>query len=163
LIRRIKRAVIARQKVQVFKPSLDDRYGMNRIASHSKNEIEATPIPAEDPELLLEALQPETKVVGLDEAQFFNWEVVDVCRAVAAKGIRVIVTGLDLDYAARPFGPMPQLLAVAEKVDKLTAICDICGAEATRTQRLTASTDQVEIGASEKYAARCSEHHSVPK
>jgi len=167
LIRRLRRARIARQKVQVFKPIIDNRYGLEKVTSHAGSEFEAQPIrQATEIPALVEA---DTTVVALDEAQFFEPEVCEVCRTLAARGVRVIVAGLDQDFRAEPFGPMPQLLALAEEVDKLHAICAVCGGEASRTQRLingqpAAYDDPIMVvGASEMYEARCREHHLVPR
>ncbi len=167
LIRRLRRARIARQPVQVFKPVIDNRYAVEKVKSHAGSEFEATPV-AHAVEIL-PLIKPETTVVALDEAQFFDAEVGALCRALADRGVRVIVAGLDQDFRGEPFGPMPQLLALAEHVDKLHAICAVCGDEASRTQRLingepARSTDPVVVvGASELYEARCREHHAVPK
>jgi thymidine kinase len=166
LIRRLRRARIARQCVQVFKPAVDVRYALEKVTSHAGSEFEATPVPgAAD---ILPRVQPDTTVVALDEAQFFEREVLQHCQALAARGVRVIVAGLDQDFRGEPFGPMPELMALAEKVDKLHAICAVCGGEASRTQRLIngepAGFDQpvVVVGAAELYEARCREHHLVP-
>ena len=167
LIRRLRRARIARQKVQVFKPVIDNRYAAEKVTSHAGGEFEATPLArAAD---ILPAVEADTTVVAIDEAQFFEPGVVELCRALARRGLRVIAAGLDQDFRGEPFGPMPQLLAVAEHVDKLHAICAVCGGEASRTQRLIngqpAGYDDpiVAVGASELYEARCAEHHSVPR
>jgi thymidine kinase len=167
LIRRLRRARIARQNVQVFKPVIDSRYAVEKVTSHAGSEFEATPVNcAAD---ILPLVLPDTTVVALDEAQFFEPEVAQLCRELAARGTRVIAAGLDQDFRGEPFGPMPQLMALAEHVDKLHAICAVCGGEASRTQRLI--NDQpawydepvVVVGASELYEARCREHHSVPR
>lgn len=167
LIRRLRRARIAKQNVQVFKPSLDNRYALEKVTSHAGAEFEATPVArAAD---LLPLVKPDTTVVALDESQFFGPEVSDVCNALAARGVRVIVAGLDQDFRGEPFGPMPQLLALAEHVDKLHAICAVCGDEGARTQRLINgeparySDPVVVVGASEMYEARCREHHVAPR
>jgi thymidine kinase len=166
LIRRLRRARIARQSVQVFKPIIDNRYGLDKVTSHAGSEFEATPVRhAADIERLL---RPETTVVAIDEAQFFEPEVCEFSQQLAERGIRVIVAGLDQDFRGEPFGPMPQLMSLAEHVDKLHAICAVCGEEASRTQRLIndqpAAYDEpvVVVGASELYEARCREHHDVP-
>lgn len=165
LIRRLRRARIARQNVLVFKPIIDNRYAHEKVTSHAGLEFEAIPVARASETMPL--IQPETTVVALDEAQFFEADAIEVCRTLAARGIRVIVAGLDQDFRGEPFGPMPQLLAVAEHVDKLHAICAVCGGEASRTQRLIngqpARYDEpiVVVGASELYEARCSEHHRV--
>jgi len=166
LIRRLRRARIARQSVQVFKPIIDNRYGLDKVTSHAGSEFEATPVRrAADIEALL---RPETTVVAIDEAQFFEPEVAAFSQRLAERGIRVIVAGLDQDFRGEPFGPMPQMMSLAEHVDKLHAICAVCGEEASRTQRLIndqpAAYDEpvVVVGASELYEARCREHHAVP-
>ncbi len=166
LIRRVRRAVIARQRVQVFKPRLDNRYAASQVASHDGLQYQAEVI--ERAGEILERLRPDTTVVAIDEAQFFDWQVADVARVLADRGLRVIITGLDLDFRGEPFGPMPLLMAEAEVVDKLHAICVRCGAPASRTQRLINGqpahyTDPVIlVGASEVYEARCRECHEVP-
>jgi thymidine kinase len=167
LIRRLRRARIAKQNVQVFKPIIDTRYTLEKVTSHAGSEFEATPVArAAD---ILPLVRPDTTVVAIDEAQFFEPEVVEVCRTLAARGVRVIVAGLDQDFRGEPFGPMPQLLSMAEHADKLHAICAVCGGEASRTQRLIngqpADYDDpvVVVGASELYEARCREHHQVPR
>ena len=166
LIRRLRRARIARQNVQVFKPSIDNRYSLEKVTSHAGSEFAATPVRrATDIESLL---LPDTTVVAIDEAQFFEPAVCEFSQKLAERGIRVIVAGLDQDFRGEPFGPMPQLMALAEHVDKLHAICAVCGEEASRTQRLI--NDQpaaynepvVVVGASELYEARCRDHHAVP-
>jgi thymidine kinase len=166
LLRRVRRAEIARQQVQVFKPKLDDRYDLTQVYSHDGLHWEAETI--EQAEEILEKLRPGTTVVAIDEAQFMDWSVADVARILADRGLRVIVTGLDLDFRGEPFGPMPLLLAEAEMVDKLQAICVRCGAPASRTQRLIngrpAGYDDpiILVGASEVYEARCRDCHEVP-
>jgi thymidine kinase len=166
LIRRVRRAEIARQKVQVFKPKIDYRYALANVASHDGLQYHAEAI--ELAEEILDRVHPDTNVVAIDEAQFFDWSVADVARLLADQGMRVIVTGLDVDFRGEPFGPMPLLLAEAELVDKLHAICVVCGAPASRTQRLidgrpASYTDPVIlVGASEVYEARCRECHEVP-
>jgi thymidine kinase len=166
LIRRLRRARIARQNVQVFKPVIDNRYGLEKVTSHAGTEFEATPVHSADQISAL--IRPGTTVVAIDEAQFFGAEVCLVGQQLAAGGVRVIVAGLDQDFRGEPFGPMPQLMALAEDVTKLHAICAVCGEEASRTQRLIdnqpASFDQpvVVVGASELYEARCRQHHDVP-
>ncbi len=167
LIRRTRRAIIARQTVQVFKPIIDNRYGVERVTSHDGQNIDAQPIAqaGEIPALL----SPKTTVVAIDECQFFDDAIVPIATDLAARGLRVICAGLDLDFRGEPFGPMPQLLARAEEVVKLHAICVICGEEASRTQRLVngrpARYDDpiIMIGAKEVYEARCREHHNVPR
>jgi thymidine kinase len=166
LIRRVRRAEIAKQKVQVFKPSLDDRYSTQGVASHSGFYWEAVPV--KDVADIAARLESDTDVVAVDEAQFFDWTIADLCSDLADRGVRVIVAGLDLDFRGEPFGPMPLLMAQAEIVDKLQAICVRCGAPASRTQRLVnglpASYDDdiIRVGASEVYEARCRRCHQVP-
>jgi thymidine kinase len=166
LIRRVKRAQIARQRVQVFAHAIDTRYGTAKVASHSGADLDAHPI--QRASQIIEQLLPDVDVVAVDEAQFFDWEIADVVNVLAQRGIRVIVAGLDTDFRGEPFGPMPVLMAQAEKVDKLNAICMVCGGEASRTQRLVngqpAAFDDpvVVVGANEMYEARCRGHHQVP-
>ena len=166
LIRRVRRATIARQRVQVFKPKLDDRYALGHVASHDGLQCDAEVI--EDAREIMAKVRPETTVVAIDEAQFFDWQVADVARLLADRGLRVIITGLDLDFRAEPFGPMPLLMAEAEMVDKLHAICVQCGALASRTQRLINGQPAnyrdpvIMVGADEVYEARCRECHQVP-
>jgi thymidine kinase len=157
LIRRMTRAQIARQKLQVFKPAIDDRYGREFVASHNSNRIESVPV--QNPREILSLLDDCTRVVGVDEAQFFDASIVEVVERLAMRGIRVVVAGLDMDYLGRPFGPMPQLLAIAEQVTKLSAICMVCGAPASRSQRITNSAETVLVGAHDSYEARCRAHH----
>jgi thymidine kinase len=167
LIRRLRRATIARQKVQVFKPAIDNRYAEQKVTSHAGSAYDAFPIQSST-EIMLK-LEPDTTVVAIDEAQFFDQGVASVARQLADRGYRVIVAGLDTDFRGEPFGPMPVLMAEAEKVDKLQAICMVCGEPACRTQRLVngkpARYDDpiVIVGASEMYEARCRDHHKVPK
>ncbi len=167
LIRRVRRAQIARQKVQVFKPSLDDRYALEKVTSHNGMNLDATTVTKA--EEILDLVEPDTAVVAIDEVQFFDWTIAEVCNTLADEGKRVIVTGLDMDFRGEPFGPMPLLMAEAERVDKLSAICVVCGAPASRTQRLIdgqpASYDDpvIMVGASEVYEARCRHCHEVPK
>ncbi|HHH40736.1 MAG TPA: thymidine kinase, partial [Chloroflexi bacterium] len=157
LIRRVHRAQIARQKVQVFKPSLDDRYTLEQVTSHNGMGLDA--IVVHEAEEILRLVEPDTEVVAIDEAQFFGWEIAEVCDTLANRGVRVIVAGLDMDFRGEPFGPMPVLMAQAEKVDKLQAICVVCGQEASRTQRLIngrpAAYDDpvILVGAQEVYEA----------
>lgn len=166
LIRRVKRAQIAKQKVQVFKPATDTRYDLEKVTSHSGGQIEATIVP--DAESILSLVEPDTSVVAVDEVQFFNWEIAEICEVLADRGLRVIAAGLDMDFRGEPFGPMPILMAQAEIVDKLQAICVQCGAPANRTQRLVdgrpANYDDpvIQVGASEVYEARCRVCHQVP-
>ena len=165
LIRRVRRAQIARQKVQVFKPSLDDRYTLEKVTSHNGMGLDATLLT--EAREILDLVEPDTAVVAIDEVQFFDWTIARVCNTLAENGKRVIVTGLDMDFRGEPFGPMPLLMAEAERVDKLSAICVVCGAPASRTQRLIdgqpASYDDsvIMVGASEVYEARCRHCHQV--
>jgi thymidine kinase len=166
LIRRVRRAQIARQRVAVFKPALDERYDRRQVASHNGARIEAVPVRASAD--ILRHLPDGVTVAAIDEAQFLDGGIVDVAQELAGRGIRVIVAGLDMDFRGEPFGAMPKIMALAESVDKLQAICMICGAPASRTQRLVegrpaAYTDPIIlIGAQEAYEARCREHHVVP-
>jgi thymidine kinase len=166
LIRRVRRAVIARQQVQVFKPILDDRYSAEKVSSHDGLHWDALAVGTANE--ILNLVRDGTDVVAIDEAQFFDWAIVDVCEQLAQRGKRVIITGLDMDFRGEPFGPMPVLMAQAEMVDKLQAICAVCGAPASRTQRLIngmpANYDdpQILVGANEVYQARCRHCHEVP-
>ncbi|MGE0393665.1 MAG: thymidine kinase [Vicinamibacterales bacterium] len=153
LIRRLRRAQIARQRVQIFKPAIDIRYASDHIVSHSEMRIPSEQV--ESARELLERVAPKTEVVGIDEGQFFDAELPAVCNRLADLGKRVIVAGLDQDYLGKPFEPMPQLLAVAEYITKTLAICMVCGAPANHTQRLVASGDRVLLGATGTYEARC--------
>lgn len=166
LIRRINRARIAKQRVQVFKHSIDDRYAVDQVVSHDGAKAEAIKVnKAKD---ILKYLDHDAVVITIDEVQFFDREIVDVCVKLADQGKRVIVAGLDQDFRGEPFGPTPALMAVAEFVDKMQAICMICGNPATRTQRLIngkpASYDDpvILVGAKESYEARCRKCHEVP-
>ena len=153
LIRRLRRAAIARQRVQIFKPKIDERYAADEIVSHS-----GLGIPSEvvtKAEEVLERMQSRTEVIGIDEAQFLGEELVNVCTKLADSGKRVIVAGLDTDYRGRPFEPMPRLLSVAEEITKLLAICVRCGNPAVHTQRLVESEELVVVGAGGMYEARC--------
>jgi thymidine kinase len=153
LIRRLRRAQIARQKVQIFKPRIDDRYAEDHITSHSEMRIRSENV-ASSAELL-SRVEPETEVVGIDEGQFFDIELPAVCNTLADQGKRVIVAGLDQDYLGKPFEPMPQLLAIAEYITKTLAICVVCGSPANHTQRLVVSAERVLVGAQGTYEARC--------
>ncbi len=153
LIRRLNRARIARQKVQVFKPKIDERYSKEHIASHSGQTHGSTPV-ATTAEMMSQVLD-DTQVVGIDEGQFFDMAIVAAVNQLAAEGRRVIVAGLDQDYTGRPFEPMPQLLSIAEFITKTHAICVKCGATANYSQRTVESKARVEVGASDKYEARC--------
>lgn len=165
LIRRLRRAVIARQQVQVFKPAIDNRYHGEKVTSHNGLNFEAQPVASAAD--VREQLSPETTVVAIDEVQFFDDDVVGLCESLADEGLRVICAGLDTDFRGVPFGPMPDLMARAEQVDKLHAICVVCGGEASRTQRLIdgqpAAFDDpvVMVGAAEVYEARCRQCHRV--
>ena len=153
LIRRLRRAQIARQRVQIFKPKLDSRFSDDHIVSHSEMKMKSQLVgsAAEIPPLV----DGRTQVVGIDEAQFFDLELVDVCNRLADMGKRVIVAGLDQDYRGRPFDPMPQLLSIAEYITKTLAICVRCGAPANRTQRTVDNPERVLVGATDSYEARC--------
>lgn len=157
LIRRVRRAQIARQPLQVFKPGIDDRYHATRVVSHSSAEFEA--ITVSTSQQIAERVSSDVKVLGIDEVQFFDEGVVELCERLANRGVRVIVAGLDLDYLGRPFGPVPKLMAVAEYVTKTLAICMRCGAPAGRSQRLSGGRDQVVVGAADSYEARCRKCH----
>jgi thymidine kinase len=166
LLRRVRRAELARQRVQVFKPSLDNRYGLASVNSHDGRKAEA--IAVDSPATILEHLTEGTTVVAIDEAQFFDMSLVIICRQLADRGVRVITAGLDLDFRGEPFGPIPTLMAQAEQVDKLHAICVRCGNEASRSQRLINGQPAnyhdsvILIGATEAYEARCRQCHEVP-
>lgn len=168
LIRLLRRAVIARQIVQVFKPAIDVRYDSGvKVTSHAGMAFDA--IPVKNASEILEKVNKETTVVGIDEAQFLDEEIVTVVQTLADRGIRVIVAGLDTNFRGEPFGSMPTLMAIAENVQKLHAICMVCGEPASRTQRLVngrpARYDEpiVVVGAAEMYEARCRKHHEVPR
>ena len=158
LIRRIRRAEIAKQRVKVFKPRIDDRYSEFEIVSHNEQAYPSEVVSYADeiPEKCFDA-----EVIGIDEAQFFDNNLIDVCQQLADSGKRVIVAGLDQDYRSVPFEPMPQLLAVAEYITKTLAVCVVCGAPANRTQRVTDSDEQILVGAKNHYEARCRLHHIV--
>jgi thymidine kinase len=166
LLRRLRRATIARQNVQLFKPAIDNRYGVTTVASHDGAKWEGTVIT--EASEILDLVKPDTHIIAIDEVQFFDDAIVDVCDALALQGKRVIVAGLDLDFRGEPFGPMPALMAKAESVNKLHAICMVCGGEASRTQRLIDGKPAyyedpvVLIGAAESYEARCRGCHQVP-
>ena len=167
LIRRLRRARIAKQNVQVFKPVIDNRYEHKKVTSHSGIDVDALPVDSSKDILL--ALEPDTTVVGVDEVQFFDDGIINVVEQLAERGFRVIVTGLDMDFRGEPFGCMPQLMARAERVEKLQAICMVCGKAASRTQRLVDGRPAhfndpvVVVGAQELYEARCRKHHKVPR
>ena len=167
LIRRVRRAVIARKSVQVFKSHLDDRSGVYSVTTHDGGAVEALPVDSSAEVARL--VRPGSEVVAIDEAQFLDHAIVDVCTALAARGLRVIVAGTETDFRGAPFGPMPQLLAVAEQVDKLHAICMQCGNPAIRNQRLIDGhparfdSPTIMVGGSERYEARCRHCHEVPR
>jgi thymidine kinase len=167
MIRRLRRARIAKQNIQVFKPIIDTRYNVEKVTSHAGVEYEA--IPVNDSYEVKTKIMTKTTVVGIDEAQFFDDGIIEVIDELADKGLRVIVTGLDMDFRGEPFGCIPVLMSKAEHIDKLHAICMVCGEDATRTQRLVdghpAHYDDpiVIVGASELYEARCRKHHEVPR
>ena len=167
LLRRVRRALIAKRRVQLFKSHLDDRYGgVFAVSSHDGHQAEAIPISSSVQ--IAESVRPNVDVVAIDEAQFLDGGVVRVANALADRGIRVIVAGTDMDFRGEPFGPIPELLAIAEKVDKLHAICVKCGDLATRNQRLIdgepapAEGPTIQVGGSESYEARCRRCHEVP-
>ncbi len=152
LIRRLRRAQIAQQKVEIFKPAIDNRYSEVEIVSHDAKSIKSVPVSSAKE--ILEKLS-DAEVVGIDEAQFFDDDIIDVCNTLANKGIRVIVAGLDMDFRGKPFGPMPQLMAIAEYVTKVHAICMRCGALAHYSHRISKSDKLVEIGEKDKYEPLC--------
>ena len=168
LIRRVRRALIARKKVQVFKSHLDERYaGLYHVSSHDGRTVEAVPV--DSPDQIAREVRADTQVVAIDEAQFLPPGIVDLATALAASGRRVILAGTDTDFRGEPFGPMPQLLAVAELVDKLHAICVVCGNAASRNQRLIDGkparydSPTIMVGGNESYEARCRSCHAVPR
>lgn len=157
LIRRVRRAQIARQKVQIFKPAVDTRYDEEDVVSHSSQSIKSEPV-ANSVDILIR-LKDSTRIVAIDEIQFFDDKIVTVVTKLARRGYRVICAGLDLDYKAKPFGPMPELLAIADNVTKINAICTVCGAPATRSQRMTDANNQFFLGEADHYQARCRAHY----
>jgi thymidine kinase len=159
LIRRIRRAQIARQQVAIFKPRMDTRFSDNHIVSHSDAKLQSTSV---DSSAQILSLAADAQVVGIDEGQFFDSGLVDVVETLANQGKRVIVAGLDQDYRGKPFEPMPQLLAIAEYITKTLAICVVCGNPADRTQRTTASSERVLVGAKDSYEARCRKCYVPP-
>ncbi len=167
LIRRVRRTEIAKQKIQVFKPKLDNRYAPQKVSSHNGIHWEASVV--EEAAEILTQVDEDTEVVAIDEAQFFDWSIAEVCNNLADRGMRVIVAGLDMDFRGEPFGPMPILISQAEHVDKLQAICVECGAPASRTQRLIDGQPAdyhdpvIMVGAKEAYEARCRNCHQVPR
>ncbi len=160
LIRRLRRAMIAKLKVRIFKPIIDNRYSSNKIVSHSEQALPSTLV--ESPQEILD-LADDAQVIGIDEAQFFSGDLADVCNELANRGKRVIVAGLDQDYKGVPFEPIPHLLAVSEYITKTLAICVVCGNPADKTQRKTASSERVLVGAADSYEARCRKCHYIPK
>lgn len=159
LIRRLRRAQIARQRVVVVKPSIDDRYDANDIVSHSSQRLESIPVQTLD-DIQDATRRAEPHVLGIDESQFFDEGLVDLAESIADSGVRVICAGLDLDYLGKPFGPIPSLLAIAESITKQLAICMVCGEPAARSQRVSETLDgvtdeQVLVGATDSYEARC--------
>ena len=153
LIRLIRRAQFAKQPVQVFKPKIDDRYSADHVASHNKSLVPSVVI--ERAAEIMHYLRPDTKVVGIDEAQFFDNELVDIATELADRGLRVIIAGLDTNWKAEPFEPIPALMAIAESVHKLQAVCMVCGEAASRTQRLVANQSEILVGDNTAYEARC--------
>jgi thymidine kinase len=160
LIRRLKRAQIAKQSVKIFKPRIDERYSKNSIVSHNEQSLPSILI-----DDIIEVLDHanDAQVIGIDEAQFFNESIVHICNLLASRGKRVIVAGLDQDYTGKPFEPIPQLLAVAEYITKQLAICVVCGNPADKTQRKTTNPERVVVGAADIYEARCRRCHYIPK
>jgi thymidine kinase len=160
LIRRLRRAQIAKQKVKIFKPKIDSRYSANSIVSHNEQSLPSILI--EDIVEILDHAN-DAQVIGIDEAQFFNEGIVGICNLLASRGKRVIVAGLDQDYTGKPFEPIPQLLAIAEYITKHHAICVVCGNPADKTQRKTSDSKRVVVGAADIYEARCRKCHYIPK
>ncbi len=160
LIRRLRRAQIAKQKVKIFKPRIDARYSKESIVSHNDQSLPSILI-----DDIIEVLENsnDAQVIGIDEAQFFNESIIHICNLLASKGKRVIVAGLDQDYTGKPFEPMPQLLAIAEYITKQHAICVVCGNPADKTQRKTTESERVIVGAANIYEARCRKCHYIPK
>jgi len=159
LIRRIRRAEYAKQKVLVFKPVIDNRYDANNIVSHSQ--MQAPSIPINAPGEIYSYLEDDVKIIAIDEAQFFDPSLVGICNDLADRGYRVIVAGLDQDYKGEPFGSMPQLMAIAEYITKNLAICVVCGNPANRTQRTIHKDEQILVGSTDAYEARCRNCHEV--
>lgn len=157
LIRRVKRAQIAKQRVQIFKPAIDIRYDETKVVSHSSLSIQSEPV--ENSIDILVKLKDSTRVVAIDEVQFFDEDIIKVVTKLANRGYRVICAGLDLDFRAVPFGPMPMLLAIADQVQKIQAICTVCGAPATRSYRTSSDEATVVLGETDKYQARCRAHY----
>ncbi len=167
LIRRARRAQIAKQRVQVFTPAIDTRYASHSVMSHNGQGFDARP--CNDSKEIGDCIEESTTVVAIDECQFFDQALIELVGRLAARGVRVILAGLDLDFRGEPFGPIPTLMCLAEEVTKLHAICTVCAEDASRTQRLVngkpARYDDplIQVGAAEAYEARCREHHTVPR
>jgi len=168
VIRRVRRAMIARKRVQVFKSHLDGRYaGIHAISSHDGRSVEAVPV--DSSAQIAQSLDPMAQVIAIDEAQFLDNAIVELTTSLAARGRRVIIAGTDTDFRGEPFGPMPQLMAVAEVVDKLHAICVLCGSPASRNQRLVEGrparydSPVIQVGGTESYEARCRACHQIPR
>ncbi len=160
LIRRLRRAQIAKQRVMIFKPAIDARYASDHIVSHSEQKLRSVPVKSAG-EILEKS--GDAQVIGIDECQFFDASLVAICNELANRGVRVIVAGLDMDYRGAPFEPMPQLMAIAEQVTKAQAICMQCGEPASYTQRLTAARERVVVGATQIYEARCRKCYLPPE
>lgn len=158
LIRRVRRAQFAKQKTQVFKPALDNRYHETNVSSHDQNQIQA--IPLKSIHDVWNYLETDTQVVGFDEGQFLTNDFVEIAKELAGRGMRVIIAGLDMDWKGQPFEPIPKLMAMAEEVTKPRAICMVCGSLASYTQKMRGSTSQIEIGSQNNYEARCRQHFS---
>ncbi|WP_312040064.1 thymidine kinase [Macrococcoides bohemicum] len=167
LIRRVRRGLFAKQRVIVFKPSIDDRYSDLEVVSHNGNKVEAVNVSHSSE--IMEHVQEDHDIIAIDEIQFFDNDIVGVATQLAEEGYRVITAGLDMDFRGVPFEPVPEIMAVAEHVTKLQAVCSVCGASSSRTQRLIngepARFDDpiILVGAKESYEPRCREHHIVPK
>lgn len=159
LIRRLRRAQIGKQRVAIFKPVVDDRYARREIVTHDRKSLSSQPV--RHPREILDGGR-DAQVVGIDEVQFFDRAIVRVCQELADRGVRVIVAGLDTDYRARPFDPVPELMAVAEYVTKTHAVCVICGGPACRTQRVVRGGDRILVGGGEAYEPRCRQHYEPP-
>lgn len=158
LIKRVRRAQFAKQKTQVFKPSLDNRYHETNVSSHDQNQINA--IPLKSIHDVWDHLNADTQVVGFDEGQFLSQDFIAIAKDLASRGMRVIIAGLDMDWKGQPFEPIPTLMAIAEDVSKPRAICTVCGNLASYTQKLRGSSSQIEIGSQDNYEARCRQHFS---
>jgi len=157
LIRRVRRAQIAKQKIQIFKPALDDRYHETKVVSHSSQSVAATPVNSAID--ILKRIYDSTRIVAIDEVQFFDDNIIKVVNKLSRRGVRVILAGLDQDYKGEPFGPMPHLMAIADDVTKVKAVCTSCGAPASKTHRKsTENADQVLVGEADLYEARCTAH-----